>query len=56
MVKKVVDIPQDLLIIANRYVGKDKCYATFNELVRDGIKSAIAKAKRLGIDRIGKEL
>lgn len=53
--KKVVDIPDDLLILSERYVGKERYYANFSELVRDGIRIAISKAKKSGVDRIGTE-
>jgi len=56
MTRKVTDIPTNLLILAKRYVGKDNYYATFNELIRDGIRMAILKAKRSGVERIGKEI
>lgn len=53
MGKRVVDVPDTLLILAGRYVGKDRYYANFSELVRDGVRMAVAKAKRSGVDRIG---
>lgn len=53
--KKVVDIPDDLLILSSRYIGKERYYANFSELVRDGIRIALSKAKKSGVDKIGTE-
>ena len=55
MGKRVIDIPDNLLILAEKYVGKDNYYANFSELVRDGVRIAITKAKRSGVDKIGTE-
>ena len=53
--KKVVDIPDSILILISRYIGKDKYYANFSEAVRDGVRMALSKAQRSGIKKIGTE-
>ena len=51
--KKVVDIPNNLLILLSKYIGDDKYYSNFSEAARDGMRMALSKAKRSGMDRIG---
>jgi len=50
---KVVDIPDSVLLLLSRYVGKDKYYSTFSEALRDGVRMALSKAQRSGMNRIG---